>query len=214
MKDQWIKGLQWGAALWLAWTAASSIVDVVDGLHFEIYAQTMIPALGWTLALALRWTRWSRVGVAIGIAAHTYAALAYDPPSIERVDTLIDGVRSQSYLDLMSLLTKLVPACLLVIPLLFMAPERPRRAAALALVGRWDEAARELLGIRWVLVAAGVLVLHNAFPEALRWWRISIDGRVHFNGWYIARQLVACALLFGAAAVKTPLGRRVVSGCP
>jgi hypothetical protein len=208
MKDQWIKGLQWGAALWLAWIAASSVVDVVDGIHFEIYAQTMIPAFGWTLALALQWTRWSRLGTAFGIAAHVYAALAYDTPPIERVDTLIDGVRSQSYLDLMSLFTKFVPTCLPVIPLLFMAPARPRHVAALALVGRWEEAARELAGIRWVLVAAGVLVLHTAFPEALRWWRISIDGRVHFNGWYIARQLVVCALLFGAAAIRTPRGRR------
>lgn len=213
MKDQWMKGLQWGAALWLAWIAASSIVDVVDGLHFEIYAQTMIPAFGWTLALALQWTRWSRVGIAIGIGAHVYAALAYDMPSIERVDTLIDGVRSQSYLDLTPLLTKLVPACLPVIPLLFLGPESPRRVAALALVGRWDETARDMAGIRWVLVAAGVLVLHTAFPEALRWWRISIDGRVHFNGWYIARQMVPCALLFGAAAFKPPLRRRA-NGSP
>lgn len=51
-----------------------------------------------------------------------------------------------------------------------------------------------MVGIRWVLVAAGVLVLHTAFPEVLRWWRISMDGRVHFNGWHVARRLVPCAL--------------------
>ncbi|MFS8069766.1 MAG: hypothetical protein ACMG6S_25660 [Byssovorax sp.] len=204
MREQWIKGLTWGAALWLVWLAGAAVAHVVDDLHTGLAPDTMIPAIGWTVALVLQWTRFSRLGAAVGIAAHVYAALAFYPPPIEHVSTMIDGVQSESYLDLMPLLRSFVPECLPMLPLLFMAPKAPRYVAALALVGRWYDAAREMTGIRWVLVAAGLLTFHTAFPDVLVWWTFTMNGVAHFRTIYVARQLLPCALLLGAAAISLP----------
>jgi hypothetical protein len=161
------------------------------------------------VALALTWTRWSRVGIAIGIIAQVYAGVVVGHPFIERVDYRLDGVMTESYLDLAPLLSSFLPRCLPLVPLLFMAPSRPRYAAALALVGRWTDAAREFAGLRWILVAAGVLALHSAAPEALEWWTIDEHGRVGFDVWRVAGALLPCMILFGVAAIRDPRERLV-----
>ena len=84
MKEQWKQGLQWGGVIWLAWLSLSSIAWLIDSVHTRPDVATLIKAIGWTVAFALAWTRWSRLGVAIGIAAHGYAGLFIDPPFIER----------------------------------------------------------------------------------------------------------------------------------
>jgi hypothetical protein len=207
MKEQWKQGLQWGALIWLSWISVSSVARVIECAHFGLSAQSILPAVGWLLALALVWTRWSRLGIAIGIAAQVYAGAFVYPPVVQHVDVQIGDTMSQSYLDLEPLMTSFLPRCLPLLPLLFMAPLRPRYTAALALVGRWTDAARELSGLRWILVAAGVLALHSAAPEALRWWGIDEDGRVFFQTWRVAGALVPCVILFGLAALPRPRDR-------
>jgi hypothetical protein len=201
MKDQWTKGLQWGGVAWLTWIAASSVAMVIRYAHHGVHVPFLLPALAWPLALALTWTRWSRLGIALGIAVQVYAGAILEAPIVQRVDYQMGEVMTQSYLDLEPLLSSFLPRCLPLLPLLFMAPIRPRYAAALALVGRWRDATRELAGVRWMLVAAGVLALHLAAPEALQWWGIDEDGHVFFQAWGIAAALAPCAILFGLAAI-------------
>ncbi len=209
MKEQWKQGLQWGGVVWLAWLAvSSSAAFVTDYANNGFYLGSMLPAVGWALALAISWTRWSRLGLALGIATQVYAGAFLDPPIVARVDYQMGDVMTESYLNLEPLLSSFLPRCLPLVPLLFMAPTRPRYTAALALVGRWTDAARELTGLRWILVAAGVLALHSAAPEALRWWVINEDGRVSFWWSRVLGALAPCAMLFGVAAIRTPRDRR------
>lgn len=209
MKEQWKQGLQWGGVAWLAWLAlSSSTAFATDYADNGFYLSAMLPAVGWSLALALGWTRWSRLGIALGMAAQVYAGVFVYPPIVARVDYQMGEVMTESYLNLEPLLSSFLPRCLPLVPLLIMAPTRPRYTAALALLGRWTEAARELTGLRWILVAAGVLVLHSAAPEALRWWSINADGRVYFTFGRVLGALAPSAILFGLAAMHTPRDRR------
>ena len=212
MRDQWKKGLQWGAVAWLAWLAVSSSVGfIVDTASAGFYLGSALPMLGWGIALALAWTRWSRFGIALGIAAQVYAGAFVYPPIVQRVDYQLGDVMTASYLDLEPLLSSFLPRCLPLVPLLFMAPTAPRYTAALALVGRWADAAKELVGLRWILVAAGVLVVHSAAPEALKWWSIDDNGRVVFTFWRVVGALAPCAILFGLAGVRVPPDRVTTS---
>jgi hypothetical protein len=210
-KDEWSKGLQWGGVAWLVWLVMSTVGTALRcaGAGAGFVPQFAIPAIGWTVALALTWTRWSRVGIAIGITAQVYAGVVLGHPILERVDYRLDGVMTESYLDLAPLLSSFLPRCLPLLPLLFVVPSRPRYAAALALVGRWTDAAREFAGLRWILVAAGVLALHSAAPEALEWWTIDEHGRVGFDVWRVAGALLPCLILFGVAAIRDPRERLV-----
>jgi hypothetical protein len=211
MKEQWKQGLQWGGVIWLAWlVASSSATFIVDTTHVGFYLGSALPVLGWGVALALAWTRWSRLGIAFGIAAQVYAGVFVYPPIVQRVDYQLGEVMTQSYLDLEPLLSSFLPRCLPLVPLLVMAPSRPRYAAALAIVGRWTDAARELAGLRWILVAAGILALHSAAPEALKWWSIDDDGRVFFTFGRVAGALAPSALLFGLAALPRPRDRLAI----
>ncbi len=204
MKDQWKQGLQWGGVVWLGWIALSSIAFVLRYAHYGFSAQSMIPAAAWSIAFGLLWTRWSRLGIAIGIAAQVYAGVILGQPIVARSDYQMGDVMAESYLDLEPLLKSFLPACLPLVPLLFMAPTRPRYTAALALVGRWEDAAREMVGLRWTLVAAGVLALPGAAPEALRWWCIDESGRVFFDVMRVGAALAPSAILLGIAAVRLP----------
>jgi hypothetical protein len=167
----------------------------------------LILAAGWTFALALLWTRWARLGVAIGMIAQVYAGVVLGKPILGRADMVMNGAMTQSYLDLAPLLTAFLPSCLPLVPLLFMTPERPRYTAALALVGRWSDAARSLAGVRWMLVAVGVVAVHIALPEAVRWWTIDEEGRVCFWWTHVGAALAPCVALFGLAAIHQPRDR-------
>ncbi len=211
MREQWSKGLQWGGVAWLAWVAASSVAHVVRYSSNGVYTPFLLMAVGWTFALALTWTRWSTQGVAVGILIQIYAGAILEAPIVQREDYMFRGVMTESFLNLEPLLSSFLPRCLPLVPLLILAPERPRYAAALALVGRFRDAARELSGVRWMLVAVGVLALPFAAPEALQWWGINVEGRVYFQWVGIAGALAPCAVLFGLAAVRVPRGRPATS---
>ena len=120
-KDQWKQGLQWGAALWLAWPSVVSVGFILRFAHFGVSLQMVLPAIGWTLALALQWTRWSRPGIVLGIAAQVDAGVVLGEPVMARVDYQMGDVMTASYLDLEPLLKSFLPACLPVLPLLFMS---------------------------------------------------------------------------------------------
>lgn len=207
MKEQWKQGLQWGGVVWLSWLSVSSVAWVIATAHFGLHPPSLILAAGWTFALALSWTRWARFGVAMGMVAQVYAGVILGKPIIGRADMIMNGTMTQSYLDLAPFLTAFLPSCLPLVPLLFMAPERPRYTAALALVGRYRDAAHELSGVRWMLVAAGVIALHIVLPEAVRWWTIDEEGRVCFWWTHVGGALAPCATLFGLAAIRQPRDR-------
>ncbi len=210
MKDQWKQGLQWGGVVWLAWISATSIGSILRFAHHGVSLQMVLPAIGWALALALQWTRLSRLGIVLGIAAQVYAGVVLGEPIIARADYQMGDVMTESYLDLEPLLKSFLPACLPILPLLFMSPTRPRYVAALALVGRWHDTAREMTGLRWVLVAAGVLALPCIVPDALRWWAFDDNGHVYFDVVRFAAKLSPSLVLLGLAAVRVPRVR--VSG--
>ena len=208
MKDQWKKGLQWGGLIWLAYLAASSIWWFADQMLLASFNDgQLLRAMGWTLAFALAWTRWSRLGIVIGVAAHVYAGFVLDdPPSVDVSTLLVDGVQ-RSFNDYESIARRFVPACLPVLPLLFMRPERPVYAAALAMVGRWNDAAREVEGLRWILVAAGVFLLSMTDPDAVRYWAPAYNAPTLDS---ILRVVVGAsppAILFGLAALRDPRER-------
>jgi hypothetical protein len=211
MREQWTKGFQWGGVAWLACVAASSVLQVVRYSVEGVYPPFLLMAAGWTFALALTWTRWSRVGVAAGILLQVYVGAILEAPIVQREDYMFRGVMTESFLNLEPLLSSFLPRCLPLLPLLFMAPAKPRYAVALALVGRWRDAVRELAGVRWMLVAAGIVALPFAAPEALQWWGINEDGRVDFQWASVARALAPCAVLFGLAAIRPRTGRPVRS---
>ncbi len=72
-RNQWIQGLQWGAYAWLAWVAGNAVLHAFQGaLHPEL----SLLAIVWLAALALTWTRWSRVGVAVALAVQAIAGTA------------------------------------------------------------------------------------------------------------------------------------------
>jgi hypothetical protein len=201
MKEQWTKGLQWGGIAWLGWIAASSLATALRTAHYGVYLPHLIPAAAWSLALALTWTRWSRVGVAGAVAAQVVSgAVLTDIHSYYQFCSVDDGP-VRSYLDLQPLLSSFVPMILPVLPLLFLIPERPRLTVALALVGRFRDAARSLAGFRWLLVAAGVVLLARSGLEALDWWRFDDEGVPYFRMGAVVVAFVPQAVLFALAAI-------------
>jgi hypothetical protein len=181
-KPQFKQGLQWGGVVWLTHLVISSLSHVRAVSPF--FLPYLIPGVAWTLALALVWTRWSRVAVAVAVVAQAWAAVAMTA-GLDEV-----GVTLSAFM----------PRCLPVLPLLFMAPERPRLTVALALVGRWRDAARTLAGSRWVIVATGVLLLERSGWASLSTaWSSEDSIRIPGQGILIA--FVPPAVLFGLAAL-------------
>lgn len=181
-KSQIKQGLQWGGVVWLAHLVISSLVHIRAVNPF--YLPYLIPGAAWVLALALAWTRWSRMAVALAMVAQAWAAVA-----------MTAGMD-----DLGVILSAFMPRCLPVLPLLFMAPERPRLTIALALVGRWRDAARTLSGVRWPLVAMGILLLERTGWASLstEW---SSEDAIRIPGQGILIAFVPPAVLFGLAAL-------------
>lgn len=155
MKEQWIKGAQWGAVAWLAYVTGSSLVMAFGLSHDGAYLPALLPAAAWLATLALIGTRWSRAGVGIAILVQAVAGT----------------VQAHSYpgdLRLGWALTFWLPMSLPLIPLLFASPASPRLTLALAVVGRWREALRQLTGFRWIAVATGIVLLNHAAWAASR----------------------------------------------
>ena len=197
MKDQWKQGLQWGAVAWLAWIAIKASLtawsclpvlgDDLSRASWWILASPIL-AVVWLAALALTATRWSRAGIGVAIVVQaitgTLAATAYPGD-----------------LHIPWALTFWLPMSLPLLPLLFMAPERPRLTVALALVGRFRDAAHTLSGWRWPLVAIGVVALNRAAWDALSWSVYGVDGVQRLQLSAFVNAGVPCAILFGLAAI-------------
>jgi hypothetical protein len=181
-KLQFKQGLQWGGIAWLAHLVISSLEHVRAVNPF--FLPYLIPGIAWALALALAWTRWSRIAIALAVVAQAWAAVA----------------RTAGLGEFGVTLSAFVPSCLPVLPLLFMAPERPRLTVALALVGRWRDAARTLAGLRWPMVAMGVVLLERSGWASLSTaWSSGDSLRIPGQGILIA--FVPPAVLFGVAAL-------------
>ncbi len=181
-KLQFKQGLQWGALAWLASLSVSSLrhLRAVNPLFLPY----LLPAAAWPIAFALTWTRWSRLAVALAVVAQTGAAVAMTAHMGELRITL----------------SAFLPLCLPVLPLLFMAPERPRLTVAFAVVGRWRDAAQTLAGWRWVLVAIGILLLDRSGWAALSTTWSSEDW-FRIPGQDVLMAFVPQLLLFGVAAL-------------
>jgi hypothetical protein len=184
MKEQWIKGLQWGGLAWLAWVALRSSVAAFHGWP-------LIVAVVWFVGFTLAWTRWSRAAIAVAILAQAVAGTA----------------QATTYAGEMHLpwaLTFWLPMSLPLLPLLVLKAEQPRQTVALAVLGRWQEALRSLSGWRWIAVAAGVVALNRAGWAALSWTVSSVDGAQRLAPESLLVACAPCALLFGLAALPRP----------
>src|SRR4051812_10461066 len=182
VKEQFKQGLQWGAVLWLAHIVVSSL------RHFRavnpFFLPYLLPFAAWLIAFTLTWTRWSRVGVAVAVMAQTAAAIAITG-SLGEVGVTMSAC---------------MPLCLPVVSLLFMAPERPRLTVALALMGRWRDAAQTLAGWRWPIVALGVLLLERSGWASLSTaW--SAENGIRIPGQGILIAFAPQAALFALAAL-------------
>jgi len=182
-RNQWIQGLQWGACAWLGWVAWSALLhawhcSIAPTPYFLIsvawLAERSLLAAVWLAALALTWTRWSRVGVVIALV-------------VQAVAGTVDAAGYEGELHVAWALTFWLPMSLPLLPLLFMEPDRPRLTLALLAVGRWRDAVAQLAGFRWLFVAAGVVLLNRAGLDVLRGW---------VDSW-----LLPPALLFTIAAI-------------
>jgi hypothetical protein len=182
MKDQWKQGLQWGGVAWLAYVAGCSLTTAYHSAHYDLYLPHLLPAAAWLAALSLTWTPWSRAGVGVAVVVQIGAGVAEATHLHE--DTLA-----------------WLPLVLPVLPLVILAPERPRLIAALALVGRWRDAGRMLAGWRWIVVAMGTFLLARSGERALHWWAYDVRGTLHFTPETILIAFLPQALFFGIAAL-------------
>jgi hypothetical protein len=186
---QFRQGFQWGGVIWLVHVVVSSVRHIRAVNPF--FLPYLIPAAAWALALALTWTRWSRIAVALAMVTQVWAAVAMTAGMHELGVTL----------------SAFMPPCLPIVPLLFMVPEHPRLTAALALIGRFRDAAGTLAGWRWPLVAAGVLLLDRSGWAALSTsW--SSEASIRIPGQDILIAFAPQIVLFGLAAIPR---RRVLA---
>jgi hypothetical protein len=200
MKDEWTKGVQWGAMVWLVWLSASLVFhSTLETAKYGAFLPHLLPTIAWSAALALTWTRWSRSGVALAIAVQIISGAFLADIPVNYQYCKIDDGPVRSYLDLQPLLSAFMPQILPAIPLLFLVPDRPRLTMALALVGRWRDAGRSLAGWRWVLVAAGVALLARSGLEGLDWWNFNEDGVPYFRAGAIGVAFAPQVVLFALA---------------
>lgn len=205
MKEQWLKGVQWGslAAVSLAawqWLGGFIIQPMLKSESYTTYH--LVCALGmiaFSALAALTWSPLSRayvlllIGVVLvqsaSICAPHYVCDGADAGTIEPFSPkrfVLQGA----------------PA-LPMLPVLFVDPECPRLTVALAFVGRFRDAARMLAGWRWVLVAIAVFCFNrtvSAAAGALYW----DQGAVKFTTWDMLVALAPCAILLGVAALPRP----------
>lgn len=200
MKEQWKQGLQWGSVVWLGWAFAHSILPAYHRIKYQEGSSGLAAcvlhvavALGLLLALSLfaLGSRWARPALGVTILCQ-----------------IVGGtLRAASYPGDMHLgwaLTFWLPMTLPLLPLLFMAPERPRLTMAFAVVGRWRDAYATLAGWNWVLVAAGLIALNRAGWNALEMhvWDPGVPESVlRFEPMRFAAAFSTVALLWGLSAI-------------
>jgi hypothetical protein len=101
-------------------------------------------------------------------------------------------------------LTFWLPMTLPLLPLLFLAPERPRLTLAFAVVGRWRDADATIAGWSWVLVAAGLIALNRAGWNALEmhvWDPGMPESVLRFEPVRFAAAFSTVAVLLALAAI-------------
>jgi hypothetical protein len=202
MKEQWKQGLQWGAVAWLAWIAVRGAAPAYRCVQYQsgyIDLATCVlhvaVAAGWVVAIALfaSGSRWGRAALGATIAGQ-----------------IVSGtMRAAGYpgeFHVAWALTFWLPMTLPLLPLLFMAPSRPRLTLALALLGRWRDAYATLAGWNWVLVAAGLVALNRAGWDALEMhvWDPGVSvSVVRFEPLRVMSAFAHAAALWGLAAIPT-----------
>jgi hypothetical protein len=145
-KRQWKQGLQWGGVAWLAyilWQVIPTAVQVPSSAHVGM-------AAAWTVAavLLLAGARVARPVLGMVLLA-------------QAVTGTMQAASFEGPMHVAWALTFWLPMALPLLPLLFMAPERPRLTAALMLMGRYSEAWASLAGFRWPFVALLVVATNH-----------------------------------------------------
>ncbi len=206
MKEQWLKGIQWGSIAWLTWDAFATVntnVHTIAQVHGReshhvacaVYAVASIVAV---VALALAWTRWSRLGAGVLIATEIVTVLIFYR-GYPRPQLMIAGVPYVIELP-WSIWVASLSRSLPLLPLVFMAPERPRVAVAMALLGRWRDAFCQLAGWRWIAVAGAVFCVGDAMNAAFASSFEEARGLAGFLPLSFIAELGPCALLLGVSA--------------
>lgn len=206
MREQWKQGIQWGSAAlvarWLApwivypfWWATGESDDWRLMRAVNLAAAVPVCAL-----LVVTWSRYSRL---VPLAIIAWVAWHVERQPLSEPTTI-------SY----AVVRSVAPYCEVVpfLPLLVLTPERPRLTVALALVGRWREAARSLAGWRWVIAAIAVFLLGDAMSEiAPSFGGVVLDGASRTELIVSSDRLLAAFVpvlaLFGIAAIPSRRAR-------
>jgi hypothetical protein len=212
MKEQWTKGLQWGAIAVLAcltWQTLRADVGYLAYFHDQapyrlpcaLHAATDAILLA---ALALQWTRWSRLGIFAVVVAELLT-LGVSWGGYPMTHSTVAGLPFATQATMFAVSSS---PLLGLLPLLVLEPEHPRLTTALALVGRWRDAARSLAGWRWILVAVGLYLVGSAVASTLAATLGDDDTRALIP-WEIVESIAPCVVLFGLAAL--PRRRRLLA---
>lgn len=213
-RQQWLRGLEWGACAWLTYVAARTTLDVVwptwqipfegwdlPSLHSAqgFAGGTWLTAVLWLTALTLvaAGSRLARLGIAVAILAqavigamqavgHTYAP------------------REPAYVAAF-VLSLFLPMCLPLLPLVVLRVEEPRLVLALATLGRWREARARFGGLGPLAVALALLSLHagaNGLLQHIYYGSTArdlargiYDGLRPLGGWTFPAPMFALAML-------------------
>lgn len=152
MRDQWKQGLQWGGVAWLGYLLWHTIGDTW-GYYSPVFTSRAVLWAASALALAL--------GIRYARAVLGGAIL------FQIITGTLDAMGYGGDMPIAWALKFWLPMTLGLVPLLFMAPERPRLTVALALVGRWRDAYATLAGWRWILVAYVVVYANHEAGDLL-----------------------------------------------
>lgn len=200
MREQWKQGLQWGAVAAVAWWIAPYLTDPLYELtgaeeaHVFYQAIHVVVALSAFVLIVLTWSRFSRAAllalVAIVLWRGDNSALREPMGATFAIVRFVFWQHADA-----------VP----LLPLLLFTPERPRLTVALALMGRWRDAARTLAGWRWLPVAVGIFFLDQlAHDLGQSFGGTSNDHLPAVVVWKTGELLAAVApfaALFGVAAI-------------
>ena len=211
MKEQWLRGLQWGslAAVSLAawqWLGGFILQPLLKSESYTTYH--LVCALGmiaFSALAALTWSPLSRAYVLllIGVVLVQSASMCAPHYVCDGADAgTIEPFSPRRFV------LQGAPA-LPMLPVLFVDPEYPRLTVALAFVGRFRDAARRLAGWRWMLVGVAVFFFNRtviAAAGAVSW----DEGAIKFTTWGMLAALGPWASLLGLAALPRP--RKVIKG--
>lgn len=200
MKEQWLKGLQWGAvasvATWIAPYLVAPFYMARDTpaswrLCELVCAAVAVPVFA---LIVLTWSRLSRAALLIVVAVLLWQA-----------DSTPFGEPASTPYALARFFFWRHGDVARFLPLLFVTPELPRLTVALALVGRWRDAWATLAGWRWLLVALGVLQIDRLVHDLGQsmYGSMSDTGPVilEFRTDDLFAAVAPFAILFGLAAL-------------